>query len=222
MNYYYGLVDKATNAWGFIEEIDPRVHEEMIFLTRDEWRALLKGQSQGNPIVYYEGKVFNDPEPGRHYLDKDGWHRKTDEVYFKELADTARASLVQYNYEQKAARAYGGVIINDLLIFETNQTAITNTVASLALMDDTDTTNWKFYNKNGEPVSQDVTKLQIAGIAKFGRKMIDACFKVEAQFNQTIAQASIEDLNNPEYVENLKTQIKEGMEAVPNTLTVQF
>ena len=30
MNFYYGLVDEATNAWGFVEETDPIVHEGMV------------------------------------------------------------------------------------------------------------------------------------------------------------------------------------------------
>ena len=64
-------------------------------------------------------------------------------------------------------------------LLKQHQKTITNTVASLALMDDTATANWKFYTIGGEPVFQTVTKLQLASIAKFGRDIMDEAFKVE-------------------------------------------
>ena len=222
MNFYYGLVDEPSNAWGFVEETDPRVHEGMVYLTRAEWQALLSGQSQGKPIVYYNGEVFNDPEPGRHYLDDDGWHRKTDEEFNNEKAEAAREDLVQYAYQCKADRAYGGVTINNQLIFETNQTAITNTVASLALMGDEDTSYWKFYNMEGEPVVQPVTKAQLGYIAKFGQNMINQCFGVEGTYNAQTKQLTVAQLIDTEFVTTYKAQILAAMEAVPNNITVQF
>jgi len=222
MNFYYGLVDEPTNAWGFVEETDPRVHEGMVYLTTAEWQALLSGQSQGKPIVYYEGRVFNDEEPGRHYLDDDGWHRKTDEEYNAENAEKARQELVQYSYQAKADKAYGGVILNDLLIFETNQTAITNTVASLALMGDTDTAYWKFYTIAGAPHVQQVTKQQLAYIAKFGQNMINQCFSVEGQFNTQIEAATVAQLIDAEWVAALKASIDAAMGEVNNHITIQF
>ena len=54
MNFYYGLVEPPM-AWGFVEETDPRVHKDMVYLTREEWQALLAGQSKGLQICYYEG-----------------------------------------------------------------------------------------------------------------------------------------------------------------------
>lgn len=221
MNFYYGLVDAETNAWGFVEETDPRVHEDMIYLTHAEWQALLAGQSRGLQICYYDGKVFN-AEPGRYYLDDDGWHKKTDEEFNNEKAAEAREDLVQYNYECKADKAYGGVVINDLLVFETNQTAITNTVASLALMGDEDTSYWKFYNKQGEPVVQQVNKQQLAYIAKFGQNMINQCFGVEGTFNAQIKTLTTAQLIDPEFVEGFKAQIKAAMDEVSNAIVVQF
>lgn len=221
MNFYYGLVDEATNAWGFVEETDPRVHEGMIYLTRAEWQELLAGQSRGLPICYYNGEVFN-AEPGRYYLDDDGWHKKTDEEFNNEKAEEARESLIQYAYQCKADRAYGGVVINNMLIFETNQTAITNTVASLALMGDEDTSYWKFYNLQGEPVVQQVNKQQLAFIAKFGQSMINQCFGVEGTFNAQTKELTVAQLINSEFVEGYKAQILAAMEAVPNNITVQF
>ena len=221
MNFYYGLVDKDTNAWGFVEETDSRVHADMIYVPRDYWQQLLSEQSQGKAIVSYEDKVFTS-EPGRYYVDEEGWHKKSDEQFNSEKAEETRQNLVNEIYSYKADRAYGGVIINNQLVFETNQTAITNTVASLALMDDTATANWKFYTVGGIPVVTTVTKLQLAGIAKFGQAMINACFQVEGTYNEQLKVATVENLIDTDWVDNFKAQVKAAMEKVPNTMTVEL
>ena len=221
MNFYYGLVDEATNAWGFVEETDPRVHEGMVYLTRDEWKALLAGQSRGLQICYYEGKVFN-AEPGRYYLDEEGWHKKTDEEFNEQKANEKRQYLINKIYEIKAAKAYGGVIINNLLVFETNQTAITNTVASLALMQDGQTASWKFYTITGIPSVQVITKQQLAGIASFGQAMINSCFEIEGQANVQLQSATTEQLINEEWVAAFEAQVQSAMDEVDNHITVNF
>ena len=221
MNFYYGLVDEATNAWGFVEETDPRVHEGMVYLTRDEWKALLAGQSRGLQICYYEGKVFN-AEPGRYYLDEEGWHKKTDEEFNEEKAKEKRQYLINKIYEIKAAKAYGGVIINNLLVFETNQTAITNTVASLALMQDGQTASWKFYTVTGVPSVQVITKQQLAGIAAFGQSMINSCFEIEGAANVQLQAATTEQLINEEWVAAFEAQVQSAMDEVDNNITVNF
>lgn len=222
MNFCYGLVDEPTNAWGFIEETDPRRTEDMIYLTREEWQMLLSEQSQGRQIVCYEGKVFTS-EPGRYYVDDEHvWHKKTDETFNAEKAAEKQTELVNKLYEIKADKAYKGVIINDLLVFETNQTAITNTVASLALMADDATASWKFYTVTGEPIIQVINKLQLAGIAQFGQAMINACFVVEGQFNEQLKLATIENLIDPEWCDTFIANAKAAMDEVVNTLTVEF
>lgn len=221
MNFYYGLVDEATNAWGFVEETDSRVHPGMIFLTTEEWQQLLREQSQGRQIVQWEGEVFT-AEPGRYYVDSEGWHKKTDEEFNQEKANQARQNLIQKIYEIKAAKAYGGVIINNLLVFETNQTAITNTVASMALMDDEGTASWKFYTIDGLPSVQQITKAQLAGIAKFGQAMINQCFIVEGGANEQLAQATVAQLIDSDWVAAFEAQIQAAMDEVDNHLTVQF
>ena len=221
MNFYYGLVDEATNAWGFVEETDPRVHEGMVYLTRDEWKALLAGQSRGLQICCYEGKVFN-AEPGRYYLDEEGWHKKTDEEFNEQKANEKRQYLINKIYEIKADKAYGGVIINNLLVFETNQTAITNTVASLALMQDGQTASWKFYTITGVPSVQVITKQQLAGIASFGQAMINSCFEIEGQANVQLQAATTEQLINEEWVAAFEAQVQSAMDEVDNHITVNF
>ena len=221
MNFYYGLVDAATNAWGFVEETDPRVHADMVYVPRDYWQQLLSEQSHGQQIVFYDGQVFT-AEPNRYYVDDEGWHMKSDEEFNLEKATQNRENLVQEIYQIKADKAYGGVIINDLLVFETNQTAITNTVASLALMDDTSTSAWKFYTTQGAPTVQPVTKLQLAAIAKFGQNMINQCFIVEGTYNEQLKTATTAQLIDNEWIETFKSQVHTAMDAVSNKLTVDF
>lgn len=221
MNFYYGLIDTETNTWGFVEETDPRVTEDMIYLTQEEWQELLKGQSQGLPICYYNGRVFN-AEPGRYYLDENGWHKRTNKEFNEQKAKEKKQYLVNRLYEIKANKAYGGVIINNLLVFETNQTAITNTVASLALMGDEDTAAWKFYTITGIPHVQQISKLQLAGIAKFGQNMINQCFLIEGTANTQLEEATTEQLNNEEWVIAFEEQVQTAMDAVNNNITINF
>ena len=147
---------------------------------------------------------------------------KQDDIYFEKKSLEYKKELINNLYKIKADKAYGGVIINDTFVFETNQTSITNTVASLALMDDTATANWKFYTIDGEPVFQTVTKLQLASIAKFGRDMMDEAFKVEGQANTDLSTATVEQLNSEEWRNDFTADVHTKMDEVNNKLTIQF
>lgn len=142
--------------------------------------------------------------------------------YEKEQADIKRKELIQTIYEIKAKKAYGGVIINDLLVFETNQISITSTVASLALMSETSTANWKFYTVEGQPYSQEITKTQLFGIASFGQAMINDCFAVEGQYNERLKEATIEQLNDVEWCEKFIEQVQSTMDEINNKMAVGF
>lgn len=231
MNFYYGLVDEENKAWGFVEETDDRAWEDeehtilkdtMIFLTSDQWQSILSQQSAGRQIVGYNGECFT-AEPGRYYVDENGvWQMKTDEEFNQEKANEKREELINVLYEIKAGKAYGGVTINNLLVFETNQTAITNTVASLALMSDEATANWKFYTKQGVPTVQQVTKAQLAGIAQFAQNMINQCFAVEGQANTQLQAATVENLIDDEWVNTFKATVQTAMDAINSDMSVRF
>lgn len=230
MNFYYGLVDTEHNAWGFIEEIDDRAwldaaHTQlkptMIYLTQAEWQKVLSEQSAGRQIVGYGGKCFT-AEQGRYYVDADGWHMKTDEEFNNEKATAKREELVNTVYQLKADKAYGGVIINDMLVFETNQTAITNTVASLALMEEDKTASWKFYTVDGTPYVQPITKKQLGYIATFGQNMINDCFQIEGECNEKLKVATVENLVDAEWVKAFEEEVKAAMDAVNNKITIKF
>lgn len=152
----------------------------------------------------------------------DNFELMTTSAYNTKKANEKKAELVNTLYEIKAERAYGGVIINDNLKFETNQTAITNTVASLALMSADTKTSWKFYTIDGVPSVQQISKAQLAYIAQFGQNMINECFKIEGAANEALNSASEDDLLNDEWVENFKAEVQAKMNEVVNTLTIDF
>ena len=140
----------------------------------------------------------------------------------EELAQIKLQELVNQIYEIKAKKAYGGVIINDLLIFETNQISITNTVASLSLMNDTSVATWKFYTTTGEPFGQELTKIQLYTIAQFGQNMINECFAIESQYNNILKTATIEQLNDLNWCELFITEVQESMNLINNKLDIDF
>lgn len=231
MNFYYGLVDEENKAWGFLEETDDRAWEDkehtilketMIFLTAEQWQQVLSEQSRGRQIVGYGGECFT-AEQGRYYVDDNGvWQMKSDEQFNQEKATAKAEELVNTLYEIKAGKAYGGVVINNLLVFETNQTAITNTVASLALMTDESTANWKFYTVQGQPIVQQVTKAQLAGIAMFAQNMINQCFAVEGTYNVQLQQATVAQLIDDEWTTAFIENAQAAMDAISHNMTVNL
>lgn len=219
---YYGKIDTETHGYGFVLEDDPRRQDDFIALTDKEHQKLIDDQCKGLEIVCYDGKVFT-AERGLYYQDEQGvWCKKSEEDFNKEKSDEKRIDLVNKIYEIKAEKAYGGVIINNMLVFETNQTAITNTVASLALMSDTATTSWKFYTVDDEPYVQSITKAQLAYIATFGQNMINECFTIEGKYNELLKSATVENLLNTEWVEKFVQDIETEMGTVENNVTVKF
>lgn len=153
--------------------------------------------------ILIDGRIVIDPE------------------YDKKRAVKFQEELVNDLYEIKAQKAYGGVIINDTYTFETNGTSITNTVASLALMTDGQTANWKFY-KDNEPAIVVITKEQLVGIAAFAQKMINDCFAIEGICNENLKKAKVADLINEQWRESFKTECKEEMDKINNKLTVKL
>lgn len=102
MNYYYGLVDKENRAWGFLEEGDPRVTEDMIFLTEEQWQGLLDEQSSGKEIVFYEGRVFATKDTGMYYVDNNGiWQKKDDDSYNAEQLEIAKDLKIKENENKR-------------------------------------------------------------------------------------------------------------------------
>lgn len=139
-------------------------------------------------------------------------------IQAKKYAEELENSL----YKLKSQKAYGGILINDLLIFETNQTSITNTVASIALMQDDDTTNWKYYNIENVPTFVPTTKAQLTYIAMFARKMIDDSFVVEGKYNNIVVNATVKQLNSEKFRNKLLADAKAEFDEVNNKLNITF
>ena len=161
-------------------------------------------------------KIIESPE---YYIISDGQlvvNPNYEQIKYQEYIN----QLTQDTYNLKALKAYGGVIVNDLYIFETNQISITNTVASLALMGSK--TNWKFYNLEGFPVAIELTKAQLSAIAKFGQRMMDACFTIEGVANAQIAQESIEHINNAQWRNDFIASVRQQMEEVNNHIEMEI
>lgn len=223
MNFYYGLVDIENMAYGFLEDNDPRITTDMILITEEYHDQLIEEQSEGKEIVFYEGEVFATEEIGRYFIDSNGrWQCKTDEDYYQEIVQRTKEYIVNKLYEIKAKKAYGGVIINDLLVFETNQVSITSTVSSLSLMKDDAVANWKFYTLKGEPYMQVISKSQLYAIAQFGRDMIDNSFLVEGEYNKLLKETEFENLKNPEWVNSFIEAAQQKMDAVNNKMFVNL
>lgn len=134
-----------------------------------------------------------------------------------------KAELVEYNYGVKEARAYGGIYVTyqgSQLLFETKTESIVNTTATLGIMPDDSTANWKFYSNN-MPVAVPITKQQLGAIAQFGLNMINQCFAVEGEANSKVYAASTKEVNDSAWVELFKTSVKEQMDAIPNTINFE-
>jgi hypothetical protein len=219
---YFCKIENSDGGfcWGFLSPSDERLETVLIKVevSIEKHQELLSG---GN-IVYYNGEVFN-ADKDEYYLNDNNDFVKRDTAEYNQMkADEKRAELVQKLYDMKAEKAYGGVIVNDALLFETNQVAVTNTVATLSLMNDTDTSSWKFYTLDGEPYMQKVTKAQLYGIAQFGRKMIDDSFNVEGEYLEELESATVENLISDSWVNDFIEEAQDDFDAVNNHLTVEF
>lgn len=206
--------------WGFLSPSDERLETvtTKIEVSIEQHQELLSG----GYIVYYNGEIFNANQD-EYYLDENGDFVKRDVAEYNQMkADEKRAELIQVLYNMKAEKAYGGVIINNTFVFETNQTSVTNTVANLALMGDSDSSSWKFYTTTGVPVMQTVTKAQLFAIANFGRQMIDASFAVEGEYLAILGNATVENLISTSWVETFVEDAQTDFNAVNNHLNVTF
>lgn len=91
--FYYGIVDAETHSYGFLEEGDERITEDMIKLSADEWQELLDKQSEGLEIAVDNGRVIA-AERGRYYIDDNGqWQKRSDEEFETKIAQEKEAAL---------------------------------------------------------------------------------------------------------------------------------
>ena len=140
----------------------------------------------------------------------------------KQNAVKVAEELMEYAYQIKADRAYGGIIVvkdGVNAIFETDQDSFSSVIATLSFMADDQTVDWKFY-VNDVPTFITITKAQLYGIAQFGRTMILDCFAVEERFDSQVKEASYKQLNSETWINTFKENLNNEMNAVNNVLRI--
>lgn len=145
-----------------------------------------------------------------------------DTDYEAKEAQKVQVELVEYNYEAKAKKAYGGILINDTYLFETNETSqsmITASLIGLQNAPDETTLNWKVY-ANNKPIVVPLTKVQLAQLFDFAFNMVTISFKIEGLRNEALAVATVEDLNNEQWVEQYKIATDFAFNQINNKIDV--
>jgi hypothetical protein len=129
---------------------------------------------------------------------------------------------VKDNYQQKAKKAYGGILINGAYLFETNETSqsmITASLIGLQNAPDDITLNWKVY-KDNQPLVIPLTKIQLAQLFAFALNMINTAFGLEGVRNNDVANATVEQLNNNDWVQNFRKETELAFEQINNKVDV--
>lgn len=145
-----------------------------------------------------------------------------DEAWFTEQAQKIQKELVEYNYAKKAQKAYGGILINETYLFETNETSqsmITASLIGLQNAPDETTLNWKMY-KDNQPIVVPLTKIQLAQLFAFALDMINKSFGVEGVRNNELGTATVENLNDVAWVEEYKKATDLAFEEINNKIEV--
>lgn len=145
-----------------------------------------------------------------------------DEAYKEKQAQKTQKELVEYNYEAKAKKAYGGIIINDTYLFETNETSqsmITASLIGLQSAPDETTLNWKMY-ANNQPVVVPLTKIQLAQLFAFALNMVNTSFGVEGIRNNDLTTVTVEQLNDETWVEQYKIATDFAFNQINNKIDV--
>ena len=140
----------------------------------------------------------------------------------KQNAMRVAEKLIEYAYDKKAERAYGGVVVlkDDISgIFETKQDSFSSILATLSFMSDDQVVDWKFY-VNNTPTFIPLTKSQLFSISQFARVMILACFDVEKRFVNQVKEATYKQLNSDTWVTEFKTNLENEMNSVNNVLQI--
>ena len=142
--------------------------------------------------------------------------------YENEQAKIIQKRLVEDNYQQKAKKAYGGILINNAYLFETNETSqsmITASLIGLQNAPDNTTLNWKVY-KDNQPLVIPLTKVQLAQLFAFALNMINTAFGLEGVRNNDVAIASVEQLNDDNWVQSFRKETELAFEQINNKVDV--
>lgn len=154
--------------------------------------------------IYQGGEIILDPD------------------YEAREAQKVQKELVEYNYKAKAKKAYGGILINDTYLFETNETSqsmITASLIGLQSAPDETTLNWKVY-ANNQPIVVPLTKVQLSQLFAFALNMINTSFGLEGVRNNDLTTATVEELNDETWVEQYKIATDLAFNQINNKIDV--
>ena len=168
--------------------------------------------------IEVEEEIYNNIEK---YMYQDG-EIVLDPDYEAREAQKVQKELVEYNYEAKAKKAYGGILINDTYLFETNETSqsmITASLIGLQSASDETTLNWKVYTNN-QPTVVPLTKVQLSQLFAFALNMINTSFGLEGVRNNDLAIATVEELNDETWVEQYKIATDLAFNQINNKIDV--
>lgn len=194
-----------------IETVDNFVDIEVEIETEDG--EVATETKQENMPTYYaleKNEIMVDDEP------------IVDPNYETEQAKIIQKQLVEYNYNAKAKKAYGGIIINDIYLFETNETSqsmITASLIGLQSAPDETTLNWKMY-ANNQPIVVPLTKVQLAQLFAFALNMVNVSFGLEGVRNNDLTTATVEQLNDKTWVEQYKIATDFAFNQINNKINV--
>lgn len=177
------------------------------------------------PAREYPGLTVEqyEAEPDRYKIVNGKlYDRIQDEDYLETHLDKIRKDLIEFTYEAKEAKAYGGITIkigDNEALFETTKEAMAPIVATLISLPNEDSvTHWKFWE--GEvPTTLPITKKQLQVVLAFGKNMVDDCFRIEGESNEKVKSATKRQLMSSKWVEDFKNVVTEDMNKV-NTLLV--
>lgn len=140
-------------------------------------------------------------------------------------AEKVAKELTEQLYQLKASVAYGGIILNNAYVFETNATSILMTTTKyLDLVSDQSqesVSHWKCYDLEGKPEFVNFTREQFINIKNFATNMINTdCFGIEDKYTKILHEATIYNLTDAEWVANFKMQAIAEMKAVGTSLNI--
>lgn len=183
-------------------------------------------------IVKYnrgEGLSVYEPAPGKIWFYSETEMIKDGEIventsYASDKAKSIRANLIEgLNFNLKSSIAYVGVRFDykgDTLLFETNKESLSliNFTVTMAQANKYSMIpGWKCRKITApyEPVSVDFSVEQFKKILDFATSMVLGAFGVETEFNAKINAATVEELNNEEFVSALEEEMKAAYAKLP-------
>lgn len=198
--------DKTTGKIGSAYSENIIVPEPFILITEEENSAIVNRDN----IYVINGELVDITD--------------SDKEQELKAQKTARA-LSEQLYQLKASVAYGGVILNNQYVFETNATSILMTTSKYAdIINNPELKNvqhWKCYTLDGVPIFLTFTREQFIQIKNFASNMIDTeCFGVENKYTKKLQKATVKQLNSYSWLTKFKQDAIKEMNTINRNMDI--